>query len=320
MLKQILKATDGSINYILARATKYDKNIIECRYVRREPHYISTYLSSHNGCKMGCTFCWLTQSNQTNFDHVNIFEYANQLDTVLSNVPEKDINLMNSKDVRVNINFMARGEAMANKFMINKYQQVYDSLQRVIQKHNYGKMKMNISSIYPHTLKNYKLEDIFKDRPVNFYYSIYSQNDDFRKKFMPNAMPVKCALDGLKSLQDNHPDNTIVFHCSFIKGENDDVNDVIKMADLIKDYNFKKTKFNLVRLNPYIRDGKPIMEEANPDKLKEIFNIMNDAVTNKVETQKSRIIKRVGSDAFVSCGMFANSDVDMEIYNRSINE
>lgn len=320
MIKNIIKAKDGSINYIINHAKA--KNIIECRYVRREPSYISTYVSSHNGCKMGCTFCWLTQSGQTDFSHVTIPEYVNQLDTILKGVPDNHKQLADTKNVRVNVNFMARGEAMANKYVVNNYADLYDSLYNTVQNNGYNKMKMNVSSIYPATIKGKKLEDIFANRPVNFYYSIYSCNHKFRKEIIPNAMPVKDALDGLKSLQENHHDNTVVFHCAYIKSGNDNIKEVNELADLIKSYKFTKTKFNLVRLNPYIKNGLPIMEETPPEKLKDIFEIMNNAVTNKVETytHTSRIINRVGSDAFVSCGMFANTDVDMDIYERAIND
>lgn len=313
MLKNIIEAKDGSINYLLELA---NKNIIECRYVRRKPSYISTYVSSHTGCKMGCTFCWLTQSGQTQFDHVTIPEYELQLNTVLSKAP----TIINPKDVRINVNFMSRGEAMANKFVINNYKNLYDCLYNVVIRNGYDKMKMNVSSIYPNSLKGHKLEIVFKDRPVNFYYSIYSCNDSFRKKYVPNAVSVKYALDRLACLQENHHDNTVVFHCAFIKGANDDIKEVNKMANLIKSYNFKNTKFNLVRLNPYIKNGVPIMEESSKETLKEIFDIMNNAVTNKVPTQASRIVGRVGTDAFVSCGMFANTDIDMDIYDKAVNE
>ena len=314
MLKNIIKAKDGSINYLLENI---NKNIIECRYVRRNPSYISTYLSSHTGCKMGCTFCWLTQSKQTQFDHVTIQEYSSQLNIVLKNTP-KNIDLNN---IRINVNFMSRGEAMANKYVINNYQNLYDSLYNVVTNNGYNKMKMNVSSIYPNTLKGHKLETIFQDRPVNFYYSIYSCNDSFRKQYLPNAAPVRYALDQLKNLQENHNNiNTVVFHCAFIKGANDNISEVNDMADLIKSYDFKRTKFNLVRLNPYIKNGIPIMEESSKETLKEIFHIMNNAVTNKVPTQVSRIVNRVGSDAFVSCGMFANTDVDMDIFDKAIDE
>jgi adenine C2-methylase RlmN of 23S rRNA A2503 and tRNA A37 len=63
IVKQLV-ASDGSINLIF----NYARSFIEARYVQRAPDYISAYVSSHNGCKMGCTFCWLTAQKQTEFN------------------------------------------------------------------------------------------------------------------------------------------------------------------------------------------------------------------------------------------------------------
>lgn len=324
-LSNKLKSKDGSINYIFKHKLNSDSNpdydpnsMIECRYVRRNKSYISAYVSSHTGCKMGCKFCWLTQSNQTSFKHVELEDYNQQLYTILTHTPDE---IRNRKNIRVNINFMSRGEALANKVVINNYRSLYDNLEYIAKDNYYEKIKINISSIFPTVVNNKILEDIFKDRPVNIYYSIYSINDIFRKEFIPNAMDVRFALDKLKSFQNNHnSDNTVVFHCAFIRGENDNIEDVQKMADLIKSYNFKNTKFNLVRLNPFIKDNKPLLLESDLNKLKDIFNIMNDCVTNQVPTQKSRIINRIGTDVFASCGMFDGTGIDMDVFDKLIHE
>jgi len=313
-----MKSKDGSINYIFKDNSNSDPNaMIECRYVRRNKSYISAYVSSHTGCKMGCKFCWLTQSNQTSFKHVELKDYYQQLYTILCHTTDE---IEDRKNIRVNVNFMSRGEALANKTVINNYKSLYDTLENVAKEHHFEKIKINMSTIYPNAVNSRKLEDIFRDRPINIYYSIYSINESFRKEFLPNAVDVKYALDKLKSFQDNHNNNTVVFHCAFIRGQNDNIEDVQKMASLIRSYNFKNTKFNLVRLNPYIKDNKPLLLESDLNKLKDIFNIMNNCVTNQVPTQKSRIINRVGSDVFASCGMFDGTGIDMDVFDKIIND
>ena len=310
-------SSDGSINYIMSKKTNVN-NIIECRYVRRNEDYISAYLSSHTGCIMGCKFCWLTQSKQNTFKHTNIDDYAYQLETILSNTLDP---IENRKNIRININFMARGEVMANKYVLKDYKKLYDTLNNIALKYNYKSIKMNLSTIFPYTIKNYNLEDIFESRPVNIYYSLYSVNQKFRKEFIPNAIDVKMSLDKLKQFQIHHNnENTIVFHWALIKGENDNIHDVEEMANIIKSYNFINTKFNLVRLNPFIKDNKPIMLESEYSKLIKIFNIMNDCVTNKVPTQQSRIINRIGPDVYASCGMFSNTTIDLTEFNKIISE
>lgn len=316
IIRSILKSVDGvTKNFIMHYPTHISNSIIEARYVRRHPTYISSYLSSTTGCSMGCTMCHLTVTGQTSMYQINIPSYGFQLDTILKNIdnePSQDKN-----KVRVNVNFMSRGDCMANRYIIKQYTELYDHLQEVSTKNGYGPIKMNLSSIYPYTLRPYKLSEIFKNRPVNFYYSIYSVDHEWKKKNMPNAMDTDFALNSLRELQENHSFNTVVFHCCFIKNSNDSIDSVKKMADKIKSYNFPRTKFNLVRYNPPNNKST----ETDIDKLNEIFEIMNDAVTNKVDTQKSRIIQRIGPDVYASCGMFAH-DVDLllESINEKINE
>jgi adenine C2-methylase RlmN of 23S rRNA A2503 and tRNA A37 len=324
-IKSVLKSVDGiTKNYVInLPSTKTKVNdIIEARYVRRKPNYISAYLSSHTGCKMGCSFCWLTATGQTTFRHVDINTYGYQLDTVLKNVSEDDneidMNKIDKNKIRVNMNFMSRGDCMANKYLVNTYTELYDHLQQITNANGYGDIKMNISSIYPNTLKHHKLTNIFKNRPVNFYYSIYSLDNDWRKVNMPNSMDPYYALSELRDLQENHPDNTVVFHCAFIKGQNDSIESVQNLANIIKSFDFPRTKFNLVRYNP-----PPMSEtqEADIDRLNDIFDIMNEVVTNKVDTQCSRIIQKVGPDVYASCGMFFKDiDAALENLNEEINE
>ncbi|AYV78793.1 MAG: putative Fe-S-cluster redox enzyme [Edafosvirus sp.] len=297
-----LISKDGSINWIIPHSSSN----LECRYVRRRPDYISTYVSSHNGCKMGCKFCWLTQQNQTNFNHASIADYSHQLNTVLSGVPKlKDPYILN-KDIRININFMARGEALANKSVINNYPQLYDQLLTDVKNHGYDNMKINISTIMPKIIENRKLINIFQDKPVNIYYSLYSTDDKFKKHWMPNAIHWKKSLDLLEDFQTSSKLNPVItFHWAFIKDQNDNLDSVQKLADEIKSRKFTRTKFNLVRFNPH-----PSIPNTEPDmaKLQELFNVMQSAMTDITPYNKSRIITRVGPDVYASCGMFAQDD------------
>lgn len=294
-----LISKDGSQNFIIP----FRGANLETRYVRRSPNYISTYVSSHNGCTMGCKFCWLTQQGQTKFNHSSIDDYNTQLDVVLKHVPEKD-NTVDKNKIRVNVNFMARGEALANKNVILNYPKLYSSLLSTTRKHGYGNVKMNISTIMPHTVKNKRLGDIFRDDPANIYYSFYSVDDKFRNYWMPNALPYNVALDKLAEYQHSASTSQVItFHMSFINGHNDDLEMVHKMAEAIKYRQFSNTKFNLVRFNPHPKMAKDY-QEPSIEKLNEIFKIMSSAVTDNTIYNKSRIISRVGTDTYNSCGMF----------------
>jgi len=299
-MKKLASVLDNSINYI----TKYGKSEIECRYVRRNNNYISVYLSSHNGCKMGCKFCWLTQNNQTDFKHVTIDEYNNQLCRVLSPHSQNSEN----KNTRINLNFMARGEPLSNKYLVNDYKKLYNKLNDTIINMNFSELKMNVSTIMPHTINNMNLIDIFRNDPVALYYSIYTHNDAKKQKIMPNAMNTLSALDKIKEFSENkdaNPANQVVFHGAFIENFNDNLEEIKDMANIIKSYGFKKSKFNIVRYNPH-KNNDLLNNEVNTEKLDQIFEILNNSVTNKVKYNKSRIINRVGYDVYASCGMFVD--------------
>lgn len=295
-IKKII-SKDGSINYILPFA----KSFVECRYVRRSPEYVSVYVSSHNGCKMGCKFCWLTAQNQTKFNHVDLNLYNLQLDTVL-----KEIKDTNKENIRINVNFMARGESLANKTVINNYSTLYNMLEKTAcNTHGFGKIKMNLSTIMPNTIKNNELFDIFGNTPVNLYYFLYTTNDLFKKTLMPNAINCQLALDKLKKFQEQteNSDNNIVFHWAFIECINDNEKDVMNIICEIKKRNFKRIKFNLVRFNPPIGSN---LKEPSSEKLNYLFNILKENMNDSKLNKKSTIIDRVGTDAYISCGMFIN--------------
>ncbi|BCS83538.1 putative Fe-S-cluster redox enzyme/ribosomal RNA large subunit methyltransferase [Cotonvirus japonicus] len=291
-MRRIYSKLDKSVNFILP-------NMLECRNVRRADDYVAVYVSSHTGCKMGCGQCWLTNTKQTSFHHATIDEYDQQLNIVLDHA--KSIDGSNSDKVRVNINFMARGEALANRYVVNQYKVLHDTLQLTVDKYNYKCMKINISTIMPTVIRDRSLTNIFGNNPVNIYYSLYSINDKFRKKWIPNAMPWGLALDKLRSFQEV-TNNTVVFHFALIEGENDDLTDVKNMAQVIKNLDFKKTKFNLVRFNPH-----PTINYREPpvEKLHDIFEILRSVcLDTEITTHQSRIIDRVGYDAYTSCGTF----------------
>lgn len=286
-LKQCLRsALDSSVNWIY----QFGKGSLEARYVRRGNHYVSAYVSSHSGCRMGCKFCFLTQLGQTSFDHCGIAEYNQQLDSVLAHYKTQTQPAAN----RLNVNFMGRGEALANKIIIHSYDKVFASFKQKAEENNMT-LKMNISTIMPHTVRHHKLQSVFKDQPAHVYYSLYSSSDKFRKQWLPNAMPYQLALDKLKEYQESSH-IPVTLHWAFIKGQNDDVASVQALADLIRSYQFVG-KFNIVRFNP---PPGSLFEETSEDRIRELFNILQPAM----DSQDSKIVSRVGSDVYASCGMF----------------
>lgn len=107
-IKHLRSAIDLSQNWLVP----YGKSLLECRRVQRpeSPEKFIAYLSSHNGCTMGCRFCFLTAQGQTSFLHADLDAYERQLALVLGSTPKHNAT-------RLNVNLMARGEPLANKVL-----------------------------------------------------------------------------------------------------------------------------------------------------------------------------------------------------------
>lgn len=305
LTKKLVSSIDSSVNWVLP----HGKSLLECRYVRRGPQYISVYLSSQNGCIMGCKFCWLTATNQTAFKHVDISQFGVQMDHVLEHAKTVDSDISQRSNVRINVNMMARGEALSNKHIIHSYPLFYSSLSEQVKRAGYREMKMNVSTIMPIVIQPYSLIDIFKPDQLksntNVYYSLYSTNEKFRSKWIPRAMGWRTALERLKAYQEASG-NTIAIHFALIEGENDGMADVQDLCKQVRSFSFSKLKFNIVRFNPH----PSLKYKETPEaKMADIFGLLK-SVANETDiaTNKTRIVPRAGPDTYASCGMFIDKD------------
>nr|YP_009352690.1 Fe-S-cluster redox domain-containing [Kaumoebavirus]ARA72110.1 Ribosomal RNA large subunit methyltransferase N \ len=280
----------------------YGKGQLECRLVRREPKphqpkYLSAYLSSHSGCTMGCKQCHLTENGSTSFKHATVEAYQTQMRMIMDHhralVKKGEVEEVE----RVSVNLMARGEPLANKHIVNNYDKFYAMLKEEAGK---ADLKVNLSTIMPVAIRDHYLSNIFRDLPVEIYYSLYSLNPKFRSHWLPNAMPVDEALGRLKRFQENSY-NLITFHWAFIKGHNDNVEEVKEIARVLRGYNFRG-KFNLVRYNP----PNKATSEPCEEKLQELLEIMKGSFNYANDVSRCKIINRVGEGekTMASCGMF----------------
>lgn len=297
MSLEILKSeTDASVNFI---RRLIDGSIYESRYVRRCPEYFITYLSSHAGCDKACRMCHLTQTGQTNMTDASFAVYLLQMGAVL-----EYYDSLNEPAERVNYNFMARGEPLANKFLLERFYILRHSFDGNAAKRGL-KSQYNISTIMPTELASVKMARLFDradydDRPydvsnIMIYYSLYSMREKFRKRWLPKALDPNVALDKLTEYQ-QETGGEIALHWAFIEGQNDDLDTLGEIVDAVKARGLK-TKFNLVRYNPY----SPAQgQEPSEEILQRNFDFMRHAFDDEV----GRIVPRVGFDAKVSCGMF----------------
>lgn len=233
MLQQINSQLDASVNFVEQQLTGF----IESRYVRRQADYFIAYLSSQTGCNRGCQMCHLTATKQTQFLNLDQSDFVSQFETVLAHY-EKDTPAQT-----VHLNFMARGEPLANPTIINTGTELLWRLGNRARDYSL-RPKFNISTIMPVTLKK-SLCDVFPIIGPTIYFSIYSVNSSFRNKWLPAAMPVERALDNLKEYQ-KVSKKIVKFHSAFIRDENDSEEDIAQMMNLIQTYGFH-SEFNIVR-------------------------------------------------------------------------
>jgi 23S rRNA (adenine2503-C2)-methyltransferase len=151
------------------------------------------------------------------------------------------------------------------------------------------RVKFNVSTIMPVTFKK-SLCDTFPIITPTIYYSIYSVDPEFRKKWLPAAQPVEQALANLKQYQQTSK-KIIKFHSAFIRGENDSPSDIRQMMQTIDSYQLH-AEFNIVRYNPFSAE----QGEESPR--------VNEIAEEIGQYMSCKIIPRVGMDCKASCGQF----------------
>jgi len=278
---------DSSVNFVEQTKEGY----IEARYVRRSDSYFIVYLSSQTGCAKGCKFCHLTASNQTSYLNVTPEQYLTQATQVINYYSEKDKEY--NPATLVHFNWMSRGEALANPNMLNKSYEILSSLTSLSLENNLIP-KFNVSTIMPKELLRRNLHEIFPGINPTIYYSLYSMNPEFRKKWIPAGLDPNTALDKLKEYQEVTK-KIIKLHWAFIENENDDIKTLEQICKAVEDRDLK-VEFNLVRYNPYsIIQGK----EPSLEIIQNNLNYLRDRLG-----ATSKIVSRVGFDVKASCGMF----------------
>lgn len=286
---KLISNEDKSVNF-----TKKieDGGFLEARFVQRVPEYFIAYLSSHSGCNKSCRFCHLTVTKQTMMTSSTFNDYLEQADQVLNYYKEKT-NLDNKTEKIINFNFMSRGEPLANPVILYDSKKLFDNLHDKVRELNLTPQFM-LSSIIPEDF-DLDLSDIFSDPRATLYYSLYSTEEKFRKRWLPKAMNCFKALDKIAEFQ-SKTGREIALHWAFIEGNNDNIEQLHKTMISVKERGIK-ARFNLVRYNPY---NERYGVEPDEIEIQKLFNI----VQSYIPESNSRIVPRVGKDVKASCGMF----------------
>ncbi len=289
----ILKSKeDDSINFVLSSGDSAAALGIffECRYVRRYPDYFAVYLSPQGGCRQGCYMCHLTATKQTKDVSASMTNLLTQADTVLD---WYDKNCPKAK--KVHYNFMARGETFANPLFLASGKELFEELgDRSVKRGLFPRFL--ISTIMPKVLEGKSLSSIFPVITPEIYYSIYSVRENFRKKWLPNALPVNNALAMLKEYQEDTK-KIIKLHWAFIENENDSLEDVYQICDRVTQAGLR-VDFAIIHYNTY--DPAKYGRESSDEVTKRNFEV----IKRLMPFSKVKMLTRVGFDVKASCGMF----------------
>tara|TARA_Y100001951_G_scaffold87081_1_gene77874 strand:- start:425 stop:1066 length:642 start_codon:yes stop_codon:yes gene_type:complete len=182
----------------------------------------------------------------------------------------------------IHFNFMARGEPLENDLVYYNWGHLEAELSRL------GEVcTFHISTIFPKTVKRLPLFS----KNTFVYYSYYTHDPKFRKKWLPKAHPVEYAFYRLVEYQQATGQLVTINH-SFIENENDSLYEACELVDMVEGYELNM-KFNCVRYNPPNDKSResPAYEALSQYLIRELGN-------------GSRIVPRVGYDVKASCGMF----------------
>jgi adenine C2-methylase RlmN of 23S rRNA A2503 and tRNA A37 len=201
---------------------------------------------------------------------------------------------------RININWMARGEPLFNTLLRStSWSKTTEYLWGKLPCHL--KANFNISTIMPNGFSY--LEDLPVPDPrvgkTRLYYSLYSMDKGFRKRWLPRTRNPQSALETLAAWQQRHLDDTeLILHWAFIKGQNDSEETVADIVRAVKNSG-AKVRFNVVRYNPFSPDQG---EESDLETIEARFEQLKACAL----VPGSKIVGRVGFDVHASCGMFVD--------------
>ena len=287
-MESLISREDASVNFVEPAAS--GRGMLEARYVRREEDYFIVYLSSQAGCNLGCKFCHLTATGQRLGDDATIDDYVRQAQTVLTHYDGVSLPAQ-----RVHFNYMARGEALANKFLLESANTIIDQLDQLAAARSLQPVH-KISTIMPaKTMRDRSLADVFQSMRPDIYLSLYSMSPTFRRQWLPGAISAELALDKLKSWQEA-TGLVPYLHGAFIAGANDRGSDIEAICNALEQRDLK-VNINIVRYNPY---SDVQGEETAIEQIQDLARLYSASPM----VEKVQVVTRVGFDVKASCGMF----------------
>jgi adenine C2-methylase RlmN of 23S rRNA A2503 and tRNA A37 len=194
---------------------------------------------------------------------------------------------------RLNVNFMARGEPLANPYLTEGFGFFAHPATREAARRGM-QVRFNLSTVFPAD-QEVDLVRAFAGFPVIPYWSLWSVDPGFRKRWLPRAEAPERSLERLLRFQ-AATGREVVLHWGLIAGQNDREEDLDGILRLLSGSGLS-ARLNLVRYNSFSgRTGA----EAGPDRLERFLEVLAPVLGRP----GSRVVPRVGRDVFASCGMF----------------
>lgn len=293
---------DNSVNFL--HATK-DGGKFEARFVHRPgTDYFIAYVSSFSGCDQACRMCHLTSNGETTMSPANELQLINQIDDAVVHARQYYPFLK-----KMHINFMARGEPLLNELLFNE-RDWPKIVRRIHNRYSHLEITERVSTIMPVGVDE-NLWWLNETPSTILYYSLYSMNKQFRRRWLPKAQDPYDALHRLHRVSRASAFEKVRFHWALIQNENDlDITALRIIGDLANYPEFFpssarfKPRLNLVRYNP---PNDKSQESPRYEVYSEIFRRYGFDV---------KTIPRVGHDIAASCGMFVTG-VDDGIPNHT---
>lgn len=280
---------DYSVNYVFRNPAI--EGVLEARYVRRAADYFVVYLSSQTGCAQACRFCHLTHLGETHAIDASIKDLVTQAELVCRHHESTSVEAN-----VVHFNFMARGEPLACKTILKHGEDVCRELSALARSRRLIP-RIKISTIMPQALATFDLIDLFPVIHPDIYYSLYSTAEEFRRRWLPRALPVSIALKILATYQ-RRSRKIPVIHYALIDGENDSRGHTQSVCDSVKRAGLR-CDFNLVHYNP-------ASDRLGTASKEHVVRQTVDTIMQNLPDSTVKCIKPVGFDVKASCGMFVD--------------
>lgn len=284
---------DPSVNFV---TTLGEGEALEARYVRRGPDYISVYVSPATACAQACRMCHLTASGQVRGRDATLTEIVDQAAAVLDHYAARVLAGLEEPTRVVHFNFMARGEPLASKMVTEQGAELMDALHGLARAHGL-RPKVKISTIAPAGMP--RLLDAFPYDMPDLYYSLYSLDPAFRRRWLPKAGDPQEMLEQLVEVQ-RVTRKIPVLHHALIAGQNDHPSVAADIIDKVNDVGLR-ADVNIVRYNP----PSPKHGQEPSESVLELHQAMYQSAWPSATV---KLVRRVGLDVAASCGMFVGGN------------